>query len=137
MSTEEPSSAGVPPAVSGASRPRFGEVAVRDRGRLPHWETEGGVYFVTFRLADSLPASVLQQIVSEREDLIATTRHLGRELTSTEISRLSELESQRIEAYLDRGAGACFMLDGRIAGLIADALVFVFTTSATGSSHGA
>ena len=29
-------SAGVPPAVAGASRPRFGEVTIRDRGRLPH-----------------------------------------------------------------------------------------------------
>jgi hypothetical protein len=31
-------SAGVPPAVAGASRPRFGEINIRDRGRLPHWE---------------------------------------------------------------------------------------------------
>jgi hypothetical protein len=31
-------SAGVPPAVVAASRPRFGEINIRDRGRLPHWE---------------------------------------------------------------------------------------------------
>ena len=31
-------SAGVPPAVAGASRPRFGEVRIHDRGRLPHWD---------------------------------------------------------------------------------------------------
>ena len=27
--------------------------------RLPHWEQEGCTYFLTFRLADSLPASLL------------------------------------------------------------------------------
>ena len=31
-------SAGVPPAVAGASRPRFGEVKIRDRGHVPHWK---------------------------------------------------------------------------------------------------
>ena len=28
-------------------------------GRLPNWEAEGATYFVTFRLLDSLPRSVL------------------------------------------------------------------------------
>jgi hypothetical protein len=34
-------SAGAPPAVAGASRPRFGSVTIRNRGRLPHWEFPG------------------------------------------------------------------------------------------------
>src|SRR5690349_7365275 len=63
-------SAGVPPAVSGAFRPRFGEIKIRDRGRIPHWEKESAIYFVTFRLADSLPKSVLERIESERESLV-------------------------------------------------------------------
>lgn len=40
---------------------------IRSRGRLPHWETEGGVYFVTFRLADSLPKEVIEAIRRGRE----------------------------------------------------------------------
>src|SRR5438876_11947805 len=47
--------AGVPPAVAGASRPRFGDVKIRDRGALPPWEKEGATYFITFKLAGSLP----------------------------------------------------------------------------------
>src|SRR2546425_10581113 len=39
-------SAGVPPAVAGASRPRFGEVKIRDRGHVPHWEKRA-VQYVT------------------------------------------------------------------------------------------
>src|SRR5881394_1353272 len=34
---------------------------VQKRGHLPHWEQPGATYFVTFRLADSLPADVLAQ----------------------------------------------------------------------------
>jgi hypothetical protein len=33
-------SAGVPPAVAGAARPRFGEVQIRDRGHLLRNDTE-------------------------------------------------------------------------------------------------
>ena len=45
------SGAGVPPAVF---LPDGSSLRVRSR-RLPHWEVENAVYFVTFRLADSLP----------------------------------------------------------------------------------
>jgi hypothetical protein len=39
---------------------------VQKRGHLPHWEQSGATYFVTFRLADSLPADVLAQWRDER-----------------------------------------------------------------------
>jgi putative transposase len=37
------------------------------RRRLPHWRQEGATYFITFRLADSLPQSLLRQWEHERE----------------------------------------------------------------------
>ena len=115
-------SAGILPAVSGASRPRFGEVTIRDRGRLPHWELEGGVYFVTFRLADSLPQSVVKSFVAERDDIVETARRLGRDLSTSERKRLAELFSERVESYLDAGKGSCHLANPRVAGLVADAL---------------
>ena len=33
-------------------------VAIRGRGYLPHWEMEGAIYSVTFRLGDSLPQAL-------------------------------------------------------------------------------
>jgi putative DNA methylase len=62
--------------VSGASRPRFGEVTIHDRGRLPHWEKKSATYFITFRLADSLPNIVLDRIESERSSIVLTARQL-------------------------------------------------------------
>jgi len=115
-------SAGVPPAVAGASRPRFGEVKIRDRGRLPHWEKDSATYFITFRLADSLPQSVLDRIESERRSIIATAVQLGRAVTSDERRRIQHLSTPVIERFLDSGAGACHLQNSAIAGELANAL---------------
>jgi len=37
------------------------------RRRLPHWHPEGQTFFITFRLANSLPARVIQALQEERE----------------------------------------------------------------------
>lgn len=37
------------------------------RGKLPHLKHEGAVYFVTFRLADSSPQEVMEQLKPEHE----------------------------------------------------------------------
>src|SRR5437762_12825369 len=77
-------SAGVPPAVAGAARPRFGGVKIRDRGHLPHWGKEGGTYFITFRPADSLAKSILEGICSERENIVQTAHQINVNLRAEE-----------------------------------------------------
>ncbi len=37
------------------------------QGDLPHWYVLGAAHFVTYRLADSLPAEVLKRLRAERE----------------------------------------------------------------------
>jgi hypothetical protein len=39
---------------------------IHSRGYLPHVKREGASYFVTFRLADSLPKEVLMKLESRR-----------------------------------------------------------------------
>ncbi len=79
---------------------------IRNRGYLPHWEAEHGIYFVTFRLADSLPQSVI------------------RALRVDEISKPKEQQrmAKKLEDFLDRGAGACVLSQPCIAGIVASAL---------------
>ena len=43
-----------------------GEVRIYNHGILPHWRQRGCTYFVTFRLADSIPKPVLQELEYER-----------------------------------------------------------------------
>ena len=71
---------------------------------LPHFDSPGTQQFITYRLADSMPAARL----SEWEVFL----HLE-----------DKLEKQRkIEAYLDRGYGECSLRDVRIAQLVQENL---------------
>jgi len=82
---------------------------IRSRGYLPHIESEEGIYFATFRLAGSLPATLLEAWHSEREDIIRTARNQKRELSEHEKRRLNYLHIERIENYLDAGKGDCWL----------------------------
>jgi REP element-mobilizing transposase RayT len=119
---ESDGSAGVPPAVARASRPRFGEVKIRDRGRLPHGEKEGATYFITFRLVDSLPKPVLEGIESERQAIVKTANQMHRALSPDERKKMQRLSTPIIEQFLDNGAGACHLRNPVIAAEVANAL---------------
>ena len=38
------------------------------QGILPHWQQKGVYYFVTFRLADSIPSSKKDELKADREE---------------------------------------------------------------------
>jgi REP element-mobilizing transposase RayT len=96
---------------------------IRSRGRLPHWEADRAIYFVTFRLVDSLPRSVLQEFEAERQNILAAAKQAGRAaLSPSDERRLEELLSEKIQAKLDAGARRCFLANPRIAEVVAEAL---------------
>jgi REP element-mobilizing transposase RayT len=115
----EKSSAGVPPA---GFLPRNDNLSIRDRGHLPHWEAATATYFVTFRLADSLPQEALKGILFARKDIPLTAAQMGRQISQSERKRLVKLHAHRIEKYLDAGAGACFLRNAAVANVVADSL---------------
>jgi REP element-mobilizing transposase RayT len=94
----------------------------RTRGRLPHWESDQAIYFVTFRLADSLPKSVLRLFELQRKDIVATAVANGRELSNYEHKRLEKLFSEEIESKLDAGSGRCYLGRPAVADAVAEAL---------------
>jgi len=110
--------AGVPPAVF---LPTGSGLTIRRR-RLPHWEVQEAVYFITFRLADSLPKHALQKLVSQRTDITATAAQMSRTLTAIERRKQGQLNSRRIERTLDSGGGECFLRKPAIARVVANAL---------------
>lgn len=112
--TDDDRSAAAPATVSGATRARYGEVNVRNRGRLPHWERECGCYFVTFRLADSLPQYVARKIAAQN-------RHPDSSLIPDATAK-PKITAREFESYLDAGTGSCTLRDARIAGLLAETL---------------
>jgi hypothetical protein len=83
-----------------------------DRGYLPHFDGGEVAQFLTFRLFDSLPQSVLQK---------------WREETSSDGQEGKIKFRKNVERYLDRGYGACFLKDERIANLTEESLLFHHT----------
>ena len=93
------------------------------RGRLPHIKKEGAAYFVTFRLADSLPAPEVDRLVRERAALLADALAHKRPLTWHEEQQLWAWYSEKVERLLDAGHGD-WLRRTDVAGLVADALKF-------------
>jgi REP element-mobilizing transposase RayT len=79
---------------------------------------------VTSRLTDSLPKSVLDAYLAEREEILQRAKRQGRDLSEDEKERLDRLHSERIETHLDAGHGECHLRRSEIAALTADSLRF-------------
>jgi REP element-mobilizing transposase RayT len=97
-------------------------VRIRRGAYLPHWTRAGAIYAVTFRLADSLPQTVVQAWEKEREEIIALSHRQKRELSKQETAELQRLFSKKVERYLDTGHGACWMKRPPLADLVEKAL---------------
>jgi len=95
---------------------------LRSRGYLPHLEHRKAIYFVTFRLADSLPKELTIELRGEKEAIERAS--LARTTVRGDGERLQELQAllRRAERCLDGGQGRCDMRDSRVAQIVADAI---------------
>jgi len=92
---------------------------IHTRGYLPHVKREGASYFVTFRLADSLPQAILLDYKRQQADRLSALKD-AKPGTREEVDR----EFQRkIERYLDLGAGECHLRCPEIAQMVVEALL--------------
>lgn len=92
------------------------------RGYLPHLKVEGAAYFVTFRLADSLPRETVLRLKERRADLVHRT-NLETSSDQNDIrSRLLAWYSAEVDSALDRHCGAAWLRRPEIAAIVATAL---------------
>ncbi len=77
------------------------------RGYLPHLDIGEVTQFITFRLGDSLPQSVLEEL----EDLRRRGEHVAR--------------IERAEYYFDQGHGSCILREPSCAMIVQEALIFL------------
>ena len=94
------------------------------RGKLPHLKKEGALYFVTFRLADSLPATEIARLKHERAAILEQARAAKSPLSWHEEESLLAWYCDKVEALLDAGHGACWMSKPDVAELVAGAVKF-------------
>ncbi|MEK0182777.1 transposase, partial [Microcoleus anatoxicus] len=86
---------------------------------LPHWQQDGVTYFVTFRLADSVPQEKLRQWQDEREKWLKENKQ---PFSKAQKAEYYQLFSEKINNWLDAGMGSCYLKEPHIAKIVADAL---------------
>lgn len=108
-----------------------GNVRIYDHGILPHWRQSGCTYFVTFRLADSLPQSVRREIESVREAWLRArginvrADHWTAQFAALPAAERFVLERQLgrlLHQALDQCHGQCVLRDPAGAQIVATAL---------------
>ncbi|MDP2238384.1 MAG: HsdR family type I site-specific deoxyribonuclease [Bacteroidales bacterium] len=87
----------------------FGYPEEWHRGNLPHRNKEGLIQSITFRIADSLPQSILKEIESE-------IKHLSEEKRDIE-------KRKKYEYWLDKGLGCCALANREMAQVVQEALL--------------
>ncbi|MDQ3314254.1 MAG: carbamoyl-phosphate synthase large subunit, partial [Verrucomicrobiota bacterium] len=112
------------PAGTAVLRPVFracnhhGEVRQTLRN-LPHWEQTGATYFVTFRLADSVPASLRSEW---KHELAAWLVHHPKPWDSRTAYEYQQRFIESRESWLDQGHGCCLLRDRAMAEMVGGAL---------------
>jgi len=108
-----------------------GKVRIYYNGFLPHWRQVGCTYFVTFRLADSIPMPVLRQWKYERITWLAargidmaTDDWLAayKKLTPMERTAFERHFTSLLFSKLDEGLGQCVLRMREHAQVVSEAL---------------
>jgi REP element-mobilizing transposase RayT len=94
------------------------DLTIRNGTFLPHWEVADGIYFVTFRLADSLSSVMVNQLVQElsKRNLTGNPKSRGK--------HLREFFLDRVDKKLDQHSGECHLQDDWIAEQMQGALQY-------------
>lgn len=117
---QETGGTGVPP-VTTQTTPFFtplDNIQIHERN-LPHWQQDQKYYFVTWRLADSLPADLMHGWNLEADAWLKARPH---PLSDKDAAEYHRLFSDRIEKELDAGRGECILRDPACAHIVASAM---------------
>ena len=85
--------------------------------RLPHWEQPGATYFITFHLADSLPAD---RLAGWREERDTWLKWNPEPWSPAQEREYHERFSGAIERWLDEGHGECLLLRSDVRDAVAE-----------------
>jgi type I restriction enzyme R subunit len=88
---------------------------------LPHWHQDDTLVFITWRLADSLPRTVITHLSKSRETFLKTHPKPWDPKTFSEYHRRFTLP---LEDKLDQAHGECLLKIPRCAEIVAEALHF-------------
>ena len=93
---------------------------IRHGSALPHWQQGQAAQFLTFRLSDALPVSLVNDWRVKRDEWLAGTPKPWSAEIHAEYHRLF---SRKIEKWLDQGMGSCLFADPASRTLLAETLM--------------
>jgi len=91
----------------------------KSRRHLPHWQQNGCTYFLTFRLADSIP---FDEIIRLKEDLAAWKSHHPEPWDFATYQEYQQRFHDGPEKWLDQGHGECLLTNPELRDIVANAL---------------
>ncbi|MBN2064758.1 MAG: transposase [Sedimentisphaerales bacterium] len=93
----------------------------RNRRHLPHWQQNEKFYFVTFRLADSIPVENLFRLECQQKEFLRTN---FRPFTANQEQQYQHLFFEKINGWLDNCYGECLLERADIASIVKDAIFY-------------
>jgi REP element-mobilizing transposase RayT len=97
------------------------EIAKAKGACLPHWHQDGVIYFVTFRLADSLPQEKLKALSEEKEIWL---EHHPEPRTPEQKAEYYDRFPQRLQQWLDLGYGSVLLKERKARELVENAITY-------------
>ena len=88
---------------------------------LPHWQQENKLYFVTFRLADSIPAERLEKL---REDQECFVRENSRPYSEEQEREYQYLFFEKMDSWLDNCYGQCLLEQRGVVKIVKESLEY-------------
>lgn len=79
--------------------------------KLPHWNQNNKLYFVTFRLADAMPAEVMLEY---KDRLTDVENSFPMPRTKVQQAEVDKIKHNTLEKYLDAGHGSCILRESRL-----------------------
>lgn len=99
------------------------EYKIYYRNRLPHIAPTGACFFATFRLGDSLPWKIVQQLRAERDDKIKQLIQSKTDDCEVEIYREEKIYFSNFDRRLDKNPlGNCYLRRQEVATIVIDQL---------------
>ena len=93
------------------------------RRNLPHWQKPGAEYFVTFRLAGSLPKNVIRQLKESRDNFYKNFSH--RADYQSKSRQFEAFLFKKYESLLDgQRTGPLWLSNKNVADIVTEALHF-------------
>ena len=93
-------------------------VAIYGR-HLPHWRQDGATYFVTFRLADSIPQDKLRQWEQEMKEWLEKNPEPH---SAEQKADYHERFTEKFHRWLDAGMGECLLQRPELSAIVENAL---------------